>query len=351
MNFKRTFGLILSLVMTFNICVYSRDMSTYDYLRVQNSEILTRLQAEGLPNARINEFLNEMDSEADKMKEPEDIYTLEDYFLVILFNVVLAKDDFADVCGAFDSAFQEELTYMLENNMTLPDIFSEFFLSVMYDRIKPEIPDNNNREEYYPPESEESNTENSTPINPPPVKESVFSDVSEDFWAYNHIISLYEKGIAAGYADKTFHPTANVTRAELAKTVCKAFLNGSHKKEISAYSDVSDSLWYSEYVKICEYYSIFDKILTDTFRGDEFVSRQEMCTVIYRAFISSHRKIDADINYDFPDRNLLFPYSVEAVEKLQAAGIVEGFSDHKFHPLDKTSRAEVCKVINMLMSI
>ena len=351
MKFRRTFGLILSLVMTFNICAYSRDISTYDYLTAQNSEILTRLRDEGLPNARINEFLNEMDSEAEKLQVPEDLYTLEEYFLVILFNVVLANEDFADVCGAFDIAFQPELTYMLENDMAIPDTFSEFFLSVMYENIKPEIPDVSDDIGYYEEEAVPEVSEDNTPSVTVPEKEYIFKDVKEDFWAYEHIVSLYEKGIVDGYLEKIFRPSAKVTRAELAKTVCKAFLSGKHKAEKSKYTDISDMLWYSEYVKICEYYSIFDKICNETFNGDEFVTRQEMCTVIYRAFLNSHKKINFQEKQDFPDMDSLSPYAVEAVEKLQAAGIIEGFGDYNFYPFYETTRAEVCKVISMLLGI
>ncbi|SFM19911.1 S-layer homology domain-containing protein [Salibacterium qingdaonense] len=43
-----------------------------------------------------------------------------------------------------------------------------------------------------------------------------FSDVSEDFWAYDHIDALAANGISSGYEDGSFKPGASTTRAQFA---------------------------------------------------------------------------------------------------------------------------------------
>ncbi|SFQ27229.1 S-layer homology domain-containing protein [Salibacterium halotolerans] len=43
-----------------------------------------------------------------------------------------------------------------------------------------------------------------------------FSDVSEDFWAYDHIDALASNGITTGYEDGSFKPGASTTRAQFA---------------------------------------------------------------------------------------------------------------------------------------
>jgi len=345
MRFKRIFGLILSLVTVFNICAYSKDVPTYDYMWANKSPILMRLGEEGIANARINEFLNMLDGEVESIEPTEDTELLKQYFLVILFNVVLMNEDMADVCGAFDIAFQEELLYMAENDMALPPVMEEFFTIVMAEKLNPP-----RYEEYYPVEEEPEEVTPPPPSPPPPVKEKVFSDVAEDFWAYPHILSLYEKGIVNGYVERIFRPTAKVTRAELAKTVCKAFLNERYKEALP-YTDVTDDIWYKGYVETCEYYSIFSDIRKDTFCGNEFVTRQEMCTVIYRALLNSQISLDTMPRYEFSDLDTLAPYAIEAVERLQGAGIISGYGDYKFHPFNETTRSEMCKVINMLLEM
>lgn len=346
MKLKRITGLILCLIMIFNICGYTRNNSTFDYLMSQNSELITRLNDAGLTNTRINSFLSEMDEEADKLN-PTSITELEQFFIFTLFVTVFDKEEFSDVLGAFDIAFQEEIQMIYENmgqgKWVIPEAFNEFFMSVMFDKIKPEIPP------VYEPEPEpEIPPSDDVVVIPPPVP--VFGDVSDDYWGYEHILSLYERKIVDGYVGKIFKPENKVTRAELAKTVCKAFLNDKFMVSESRYTDIDDSLWYSEFVKVCEYYNIFDKICDTAFSGGQYVTRQEMCTVIYRAFHCSQKTLITYDKQEFLDKHLFAPYATQAIENLQWAGIVNGFEDFCFHPFNETTRAEVCKVVNLLLN-
>ncbi|MGY4688443.1 S-layer homology domain-containing protein [Salibacterium sp. K-3] len=45
---------------------------------------------------------------------------------------------------------------------------------------------------------------------------SEFSDVTDDFWAYDHIDALASNGISTGYEDGSFKPGASTTRAQFA---------------------------------------------------------------------------------------------------------------------------------------
>lgn len=51
-----------------------------------------------------------------------------------------------------------------------------------------------------------------------------FKDVPTNYWAYKYIEYLAKKGIISGYADGTFHPTENLTRAQAAAFMSKAFI-------------------------------------------------------------------------------------------------------------------------------
>ena len=342
MRFKRIFGLILSFVLIFNMCAFSKTVSTYDYMWENKSQVLVRLGKEGVANTRINEFLNALDIEVESIEPTEDREKLKQYFLVILFNIVLMDEDFADVCGAFDIAFQDELLYMTQNNMEFPPVMEDFFKIVMDEKLNPPI--------HYDPYEGEEMEEEVAPPPPPPVQESVFSDVPLEFWAYPHILSLAEKGIVSGYGNRIFRPMANVTRAELTKIVCKTFLNDKYK-EVLSYTDVDDNAWYKGYLETCEYYSLFSDIRKDTFCPNEFITRQEMCTVIYRALQTSQINLKSAQRYEFTDKQSFASYAVEAVEKLQGAGIVSGYADFKFRPTANTTRSEMCKVIDMILNL
>ncbi len=51
-----------------------------------------------------------------------------------------------------------------------------------------------------------------------------FKDVPTTYWAYKYIEYLAKMGIISGYPDGTFHPTENLTRAQAASFMSKAFI-------------------------------------------------------------------------------------------------------------------------------
>ena len=73
----------------------------------------------------------------------------------------------------------------------------------------------------------------------------MFSDVKEADWYYDAVVSLAEKGILSGYADGTFRPNAQITRAELA-AILSQFIYGDSASDKIGYSDVTDQDWFYE---------------------------------------------------------------------------------------------------------
>jgi len=76
-----------------------------------------------------------------------------------------------------------------------------------------------------------------------------FSDVSEGHWAYGYIVSAATKGWIGGYANGTFRPGQNITRAEAAR-VTNVLLGRSADEnyvdanpEINIFSDVKTGHW------------------------------------------------------------------------------------------------------------
>jgi hypothetical protein len=44
----------------------------------------------------------------------------------------------------------------------------------------------------------------------------IVSDISEDAWYYDSVMSLYDRGIVNGYPDNTYRPANDINRAEMA---------------------------------------------------------------------------------------------------------------------------------------
>jgi hypothetical protein len=338
--------LILVILLSNNIA-FGRNMSTYDYLSNYDSQLIERFRSGGLRDEVIKGFMDSMDKEADALQKPEDIETLESYFIQLLVYCML-KEEYMPVQIALDMRFKDELEYM--NQERVPEAFQSFFKSVMYDKVEPpaSYPIHPVEEE---PERTAEPVQTPTP-EPTPTPTPIFSDLENCQWAEPHINALFKKNIISGYNDNTFKPENYITRAEIAKLVSISFLDASYSYEKSFYSDVTSDDWFFKYLVNGEYFSLYQNIYEGSFSPDEPITRQEMCAIIYRAVrrgnVELPKKEDA---YEFYDFYLFSNYAYDPIRELQKGGIVNGVGDNNFAPNALATRAEVAKIINLLIDL
>ncbi len=350
--------LIFIFVGTFP--VFAGDVSTYDILKEENDPFVERLAETGLPYVKINEFLTDLDSQIATLQVPEKREYMEKYFLSFLFNILLESEEHAEFCVAFDTVFQEEFNYMLENDMALPEAFERFFTVAMDSLIKEEpiydypvydYEENSGYEDYQNTQNSEAseNIGADTEKNEP-EKISYFSDLAEYAWAEESINYLYENDIIKGYEDGSFRPGGFLTRAEGTKIVCEAFLKSGYVVLESEFADVKKDDWYYKNVANAEYFSLFSKMYKNNFCANERMTRQEFCTLAYRAYLIKYGFLETkNPGIDFFDSSEFSSYAYEAVTKMQKAGIIDGDGSGYFNPKDNITRAEASKVIKMLL--
>jgi Subtilase family/S-layer homology domain len=116
---------------------------------------------------------------------------------------------------------------------------------------------------------------------------SVFKDVTSSYFASGYIQRAYEKSIIKGFKDQTFRPGQNVTRAEMAILIAKAF-NLESSREV-AFTDVGTSIsGYSEIAALID--SSITKGYSDgTFRPYKPITRSEFAVFLARAKNSSFK--------------------------------------------------------------
>jgi len=170
-------------------------------------------------------------------------------------------------------------------------------------------------------------------------EKSPFGDMGVSHWAYEAVKSLYDKGIINGSGNGKFNPDDTVTRAELVKLLCVAkgiepVINSGRFK------DVSDSDWYAGYVGAVSGMGIVNGISDTEFGSYESISRQDLCTIIYRA-----ENAEGTYELRFNDSDLIADYAKPAVAYLNEMGIVNGFADGSFKPTSGCTRAEAAMII------
>jgi hypothetical protein len=126
------------------------------------------------------------------------------------------------------------------------------------------------------------------------VKVENFTDVPNEDAAYPYINNARERCIVNGYRDKDnnlesiFGMQDNITRAQAAKIIVNAFsLKSIDTNERKMFSDVEESTWYFEPVKIASDNAIITGYLegdnAGKFKPDDNIVRADAILMIYRA--------------------------------------------------------------------
>lgn len=165
----------------------------------------------------------------------------------------------------------------------------------------------------------------------------VFSDVL-GHWGQRYIELLQQTGAIQGYGDGSFHPDAEMTRAEFVKTLC-GLIQTSSTAEIT-FTDVTPEDWF--YEPICTAYGAgwIQGVTENAFAPDEFITREDAAVVLQRAW-----KFTAAQQREFADTDQISDYAAEAISALVEQGILTGYEDNTLRPKGFITRAEVCALL------
>ncbi len=171
------------------------------------------------------------------------------------------------------------------------------------------------------------------------VQNDIFNDITSSHWAYNEVMNLYNKGIISGKGENKFCPDDSLTRAELVKMICLA-QNVQAEYTDLGFEDVKEDDWFAPYVAAAYSKGWINGKDEKTFAPNEKVTRQDICTIIYRA-----GGIEQIEKSDLSDFDEVMDYAKEAVASLNYAGIISGFEDNTFRPFDFCTRAQAAVII------
>ena len=171
-----------------------------------------------------------------------------------------------------------------------------------------------------------------------PEEKQGLKDVSKDFWAYEAITSLVEKGIINGYSDNTFKPENDITREEFI-TVLVKYLKLDTNKECN-FADVSNKRWSYPYIAAAYSAGIITGNEINMFNPEDAITRQDMAVIVARAL-----NMTGGSSETFADEGMISDYAIDGVKALKEAGILNGFEDNTFRPVNNSKRAEAVTII------
>ena len=173
------------------------------------------------------------------------------------------------------------------------------------------------------------------------AEEYVFSDMASAEWAAEAVRELMHRGIINGFGDGTFRPNNLITRAEFVKMVVTGF-GYTESSDIVEFDDVCADDWYYSYVKAAASNGIV-KGAYGLFMPDAVITREDSAVILYNILSSN---LSGDVIAEvFTDDSDIADYAAEAVHKLKAAEVINGFEDGSFRPKEGLSRAQAAKIL------
>ncbi|RKP44493.1 hypothetical protein D7Z26_26650 [Cohnella endophytica] len=172
-----------------------------------------------------------------------------------------------------------------------------------------------------------------------------FNDLSGAAWARSSIEALAARKIVSGVGGDKFNPSGNVTRGQFILMLITA-LNLTDSAAKATFSDVKEKDYYYQAVATAQKLGIVSGRADGTLGANAAITRQDMAVMLYKALLVK-KTIDpqAASTPSFGDAASIASYATQAVAAIQREGLMSGFGDGRFKPLNNTTRAEAASVI------
>lgn len=178
-----------------------------------------------------------------------------------------------------------------------------------------------------------------------------FTDI-ENYWAATYVDFLYNSGVTTGYADGSFRPNQNITRAQFAVMLYRYL-----KLDESKYAEVT--LPFADIASIPDYALPSIKALYTEgvingstgadgqvyFNPGSSLTRAQAATMIGR----TQEKGYAVAELSFTDASAIPAYAAGYIQTMAAQGIIGGYNDGSFKPGSNITRGQMAKILYNLM--
>ena len=165
-------------------------------------------------------------------------------------------------------------------------------------------------------------------LNTRTVKEMAFTDVTQADWFYTYVEEMFKSGIINGMTETTFAPKGNLTWGQALKLVALA---------VGESEQAGGAHWASGYLTLAKN----KKWLTKDVDLNANITRLDFCKVAAKAKGLT----------EMPAKNPFTDTASREVMALYHAGIINGMTETTFAPKDLLTRAQISKIIALLVNL
>lgn len=180
-----------------------------------------------------------------------------------------------------------------------------------------------------------------------PVEAASFRDVSDRAWYRAAVDYVHEKGWMNGVSETAFAPNTEVTRGMFV-TVLARVAEADTDSSNPAFVDTPAGKWYTGAAAWAAQHGIVSGVGANRFAPNRSISRQDLCTMLYRFIEAQDLELEANADRTFADMDSVSGYARQPVGFCAAAGLVSGFEDGTFRPKSTATRAQVAAILMRL---
>ncbi|PZT52942.1 S-layer homology domain-containing protein [Paenibacillus silvae] len=173
---------------------------------------------------------------------------------------------------------------------------------------------------------------------------STFSVVRVKDWAGQ---TTQAQPYIRGYADGRFQPERFVTRAEMAALMIRVSGTAEAESEAS-FADVKANHWAESSIMAAVQAGYVKGYPDGSFKPEQAITRAELANVLQH-MLKGEQTAASDAAAAFKD--VQQHWAQEAINRLNAAGVLTGYTDGTFRPEQPVTRAEAVTMINKLIGL
>ena len=164
-----------------------------------------------------------------------------------------------------------------------------------------------------------------------------------DNWATEAMTAAVNNGLLKGNEVGMLHPDRNLTRAEFAAIIVRAF-GATVEADISNLTDVKKDDWfYSEVAKAYQM-QVMNGVGKTEFSPNASITRQEVFVVLSRALCLPDG--DVAVLEKFSDKDTACNWATPGVAAIIENGYISGYPDGTLKPCDYITRAELAQMFH-----